>query len=111
MPATAAPLQKKPLKSQDKFTATILAEEETAQQALRLKQEKLKAYRELTLAKIQAEKDIQLTHAQAKSDRKRDKQAAKVDLMRLRMEQEHQLTAKCSTEELRISRRIALKPI
>jgi hypothetical protein len=76
---------------QDRFAATILAEEETAQQVLSLKREKAKAHKELMLAKIRAETDIQLAHSKAKDERKREKQAVKLDLMRLRMEHEHQL--------------------
>lgn len=57
VPATAAPV-KKLAKTQDKFAATVLAEEETAQRALGLKREKVKGQTEVQLAKIQAEADL-----------------------------------------------------
>jgi hypothetical protein len=85
-PVSAAPT-KKPTNAKDWFAATVLAEEETAQWALSLKKEKNRSQKEVVLAKIKAEKDIQLAKAQGKQDQK----AAKVDLIRLRMEQEHQI--------------------
>ncbi|KAJ7933455.1 hypothetical protein B0H13DRAFT_2306864 [Mycena leptocephala] len=85
-PASAAPT-KKPTNAKDRFAATVLAEEEMAQRALSLKKEKNRSQKEVALAKIKAEKDIQLAKAQGK----RDQKAAKADLIRLRMEQEHQI--------------------
>ncbi|KAF8128457.1 hypothetical protein K438DRAFT_2000279 [Mycena galopus ATCC 62051] len=87
--ATAAP--KKPQNAKDKFSAVILAEEQTAQQELGLKRAKNETQKELTLAKIRAETEVQLAQTKARSDRKREKRAAKMDLMRLKMQQEHEL--------------------
>ncbi|KAJ7812894.1 hypothetical protein B0H14DRAFT_3751882 [Mycena olivaceomarginata] len=87
--ATAAPV-KKPTKTKDRFAATVLAEEETAQRALGLKREKVKGQTEVQLAKIRAEADLKIAKQTGDTDRKRRKREARTDLTRLRMEQEHQ---------------------
>jgi hypothetical protein len=88
---TAAAAPKKPQNVKDKFSAVILAEEQTAQQELGLKREKNKMQTELTLAKIRVETEVQLAQTKARSDQKREKRAAKMDLMCLKMQQEHEL--------------------
>ncbi|KAJ7346279.1 hypothetical protein DFH08DRAFT_961721 [Mycena albidolilacea] len=89
VPATAAPV-KKLAKTQDKFAAIVLAEEETTQRALGLKREKVKGQTEVQLAKIRAEADLKIAKQNGDTDRKRRKRESKTDLSRLRMEQEHQ---------------------
>ncbi|KAJ7460290.1 hypothetical protein FB451DRAFT_1563367 [Mycena latifolia] len=90
MPATSAPAApstvpsaKKPTNAKDRFSATVLAEEETAQQALTLKREKNKYRGEVALAKIQM--------AAAKAEARKQERATKMDLVRLKMQQAHEL--------------------
>ncbi|KAJ7101259.1 hypothetical protein B0H15DRAFT_796095 [Mycena belliarum] len=83
----AAVAAKKPTNAKDRFSATVLAEEETAQRALELRTAKNKAHKDVALAKISAEKEIRL----AKEESKRADKAEKAALVRLRMEQEHQM--------------------
>ncbi|KAJ7660895.1 hypothetical protein DFH06DRAFT_1400319 [Mycena polygramma] len=88
MSAPAAPVAaKKPTNAKDRFSATVIAEEETAQRALELRTAKNKAHKDVALAKINAEKEIRLAKEQGKRADKADKAA----LVRLRMEQEHQM--------------------
>ncbi|KAF8152752.1 hypothetical protein K438DRAFT_1987764 [Mycena galopus ATCC 62051] len=92
LPATPAlAVAKKPTNAKDRFSATILAEEETAQLALGLKREKNTAQKEVALAKIRADTEIRLAKAKAKADTKREERAAKLEILRLKMQNEHQL--------------------
>lgn len=70
VPATlAAPApSKKPANAKDKFSVTVLAEEETAQQALGLKREKNKHQKEVTLAKLKIESEVRAARADAKRE-------------------------------------------
>ncbi|KAJ7731803.1 hypothetical protein DFH07DRAFT_781127 [Mycena maculata] len=83
-PPAAAPAKK--TTSKDRFSATILAEEETAQRQMDLRKEKNDARKEVALKKISMEGEIRL----AKAEAKREEKAKKLELARLRMEQEHQ---------------------
>ncbi|KAJ7672987.1 hypothetical protein DFH06DRAFT_1173981 [Mycena polygramma] len=83
-PAAAPVAAKKATNAKDRFSATVLAEEETAQRALELRTAKNKAHKDVALAKINAEKEIRLAKEQSKRADKADKAA----LVRLRMEQE-----------------------
>jgi hypothetical protein len=92
LPATPAlAVAEKPTNAKDRFSATILAEEETAQLALGLKREKNTAHKEVALARIHADTEIRLAKAKTKADAKREERAAKLDIYRLKMEHEHQL--------------------
>ncbi|KAJ6545773.1 hypothetical protein B0H19DRAFT_1267136 [Mycena capillaripes] len=92
LPATPAlAVAKKPMNAKDRFSATILAEEETAQLALGLKREKNTAQKEVALAKIHADTEIRLAKAKARADTKREERAAKLEIVRLKMQNEHQL--------------------
>ncbi|KAJ6602720.1 hypothetical protein DFH09DRAFT_1270578 [Mycena vulgaris] len=87
VPATpAAPTSKKATNAKDRFSATILAEEETAQQALNLKRDKNKYQKEVIIAKLKMESEVRA----ARVETKRQDRAAKMDLVRLKMEQDHQ---------------------
>ncbi|KAF8207691.1 hypothetical protein K438DRAFT_1961959 [Mycena galopus ATCC 62051] len=92
LPATPAlAVAKKPTNAKDRFSATILAEEETAQLALGLKREKNTAQKEVALAKIRADTEIRLAKAKVKGDTKWEERAAKLEIVRLKMQNEHQL--------------------
>ncbi|KAJ7629588.1 hypothetical protein B0H17DRAFT_1150537 [Mycena rosella] len=91
-PATSVPatptigaLAKKPLNAKDPFSATVLAEEETAQQALQVKTDRNKDHKEVALARIEAELSVRRARAEGKKE-----EATKLELVRLKMEQEHQ---------------------
>ncbi|KAJ6529394.1 hypothetical protein B0H19DRAFT_1242891 [Mycena capillaripes] len=89
IPAPAAQ-SAKPLKStsaKDKFTAVVQAEEATEQERLRLKKEKIRARKELELAKISGQAKVQIEKSKGKTQEK----LAKLELARLKLEQEHQL--------------------
>ncbi|KAJ7168279.1 hypothetical protein C8R43DRAFT_1121446 [Mycena crocata] len=81
-PATPVVPAKKAMSTKDKFSATILAEEETAQRTLRVKQEKTEARKEVALAKIRMESEScqrdSESHA-AREESKRQSRAAKMD--------------------------------
>ncbi|KAJ7826094.1 hypothetical protein B0H14DRAFT_3467877 [Mycena olivaceomarginata] len=91
-PATSLPappalaVAKKPTNAKDRFSATILAEEETAQLVLGLRREKNTAQKEVTLAKIHADTVIRLAKAKAKADTKREERAAKLEIVHLKMQ-------------------------
>ncbi|KAJ7159348.1 hypothetical protein C8R43DRAFT_948277 [Mycena crocata] len=88
VPATPAPpIPKKAITSKDRFSATIVAEEETNQRQLELKKGKVNARQDLGIAKIQTEGKVRIALA---SEGRRKEKAAKMELMRLKMEQEHQ---------------------
>ncbi|KAJ7249492.1 hypothetical protein B0H12DRAFT_1234636 [Mycena haematopus] len=76
-----------PTNTRDKFSATLLAEEETAQAALRLKKDKNDARKDVMIAKIRMEGQVRAD----KEKSKREKDAGKRELVRLKMEQDHQL--------------------
>ncbi|KAJ7663507.1 hypothetical protein B0H17DRAFT_1211680 [Mycena rosella] len=73
--------------AKERFNAVIMAEEETAQQALALRKDKNKARKELELARIKAGAAVQVEKAKVKAQEK----LAKLDLARLKMQQEHEL--------------------
>ncbi|KAJ7733057.1 hypothetical protein DFH07DRAFT_780716 [Mycena maculata] len=87
VPVVAPPPIKKPITSKDRFAATIAAEEETAQQLLIVRKEKNEGKKEVQLAKIRMEGEVRVARAEAR----RQERAAKMDLLRLKMEHEHQL--------------------
>ncbi|KAJ6615823.1 hypothetical protein B0H10DRAFT_1949568 [Mycena sp. CBHHK59/15] len=84
--ATLGVPAKKDTTAKDLFAVTVLAEEETAQWVLRLKWEKTTAQKEVALMKIQMESELHMAQAESK----RLEKAAKMDLVHLKMEQEHQ---------------------
>jgi hypothetical protein len=86
-PAAAASM-KKPTNTKDKFAATVLAEEETAQCLLELKRQKVKGQTEVQLAKIRAEADLKIAKQNGDTDRKRRRRESKTELSRLKMEQQ-----------------------
>ncbi|KAJ6543454.1 hypothetical protein DFH09DRAFT_1282503 [Mycena vulgaris] len=83
--ATAKPT--KPTTAKEKFSAVILAEEATAQQALGLKKDRNRARKDIELARIQAGAQVQVEKAKSKTQEK----LAKIELAKLRMQQEHEL--------------------
>ncbi|KAJ7033975.1 hypothetical protein C8F04DRAFT_1260471 [Mycena alexandri] len=89
VPAPAASSKK--VKMKDQFSAAALAEEETAQQALSLRREKNTATKEIRLARIQSAQEIRLAKSQVKADAKREERAAKLELVRLKMQHDHDL--------------------
>ncbi|KAJ7194116.1 hypothetical protein GGX14DRAFT_527599 [Mycena pura] len=84
--AAAAVLPTKNKSSKDRFSATIVAEEETHQRALAVKKDKNDARKEVALKKIEVDGEVRL----AKARRKQVEKERKLDLARLKMEQEHQ---------------------
>ncbi|KAF8183570.1 hypothetical protein K438DRAFT_1975044 [Mycena galopus ATCC 62051] len=84
-PAVSKPATKKtgptakPATAKDKFAAAVATEEETAQQALQVKQSKLSAQKEVELQKLKV-----------KGEMKAKKEDAKLALTKLKMEQEHE---------------------
>ncbi|KAJ6613701.1 hypothetical protein B0H10DRAFT_2436356 [Mycena sp. CBHHK59/15] len=80
------PVKKTALNAKDRFSATIVAEEETQQKMLCLKKEKNEARKEVVLKKIQMETKVRLAQAEAK----RTEKSQKMELVCLKMEQEHQ---------------------
>ncbi|KAF8174178.1 hypothetical protein K438DRAFT_2023231 [Mycena galopus ATCC 62051] len=88
VPATTAPAKKAVVMSaRDRFSATVLAEEETAQAVLGLKKDKNSARKEVMIAKIKMEGEIRVAKERARAEEK----AGKRELARLKMEQDHQL--------------------
>ncbi|KAJ7667218.1 hypothetical protein B0H17DRAFT_1142901 [Mycena rosella] len=86
-PAAAAPaVPKKSASTKDRFSATIVAEEETQQRALAVKKEKNDAKKEVALKKIAMECDVRLVKARSKEKEKKQK----LQLAKLKMDQEHQ---------------------
>ncbi|KAJ7233350.1 hypothetical protein C8J57DRAFT_1532467 [Mycena rebaudengoi] len=73
--------------AKDRFAATILAEEETAREALAVKKNKDTVRMEVTLAKIRMEGDARADREESK----RKARADKMDLVRLKMEQQHEI--------------------
>ncbi|KAJ7041476.1 hypothetical protein C8F04DRAFT_1252813 [Mycena alexandri] len=89
--ATPTPAaSKKATKGKEGFTATVLAEEETTQRMLKLKEEKYKGQKEVQLARINAEAELRLAREKRKGESKKVDKEAKIALQRLKMEQEHQ---------------------
>ncbi|KAJ7742914.1 hypothetical protein B0H14DRAFT_3515037 [Mycena olivaceomarginata] len=89
LPAASAPVvvPAKKMSTKDRFTATVLAEEETVQGQLKMKREKYSSQKEVALAKIEAEKEVQLE----KVWMKREEKAAKSERKHLQMDREYQL--------------------
>ncbi|KAJ7255866.1 hypothetical protein B0H12DRAFT_1113173 [Mycena haematopus] len=69
----------KPATAKDKFAAVVVAEEETAQQALKVKQ-----------SKLSAQKEVELQRIKVKAQAKVEKERAKLELAKLKMKQEHE---------------------
>ncbi|KAF8190955.1 hypothetical protein K438DRAFT_1970707 [Mycena galopus ATCC 62051] len=90
-PAAPAAPAKKPTNAKDRFAATVLAEEETAQRSLRLKEEKNRSQKEVALAKIKVDADYRLMKGKARAADKKAKKEGQMSLTRLRMEQEHEI--------------------
>jgi PP-loop superfamily ATP-utilizing enzyme len=90
-PAAPAAPAKKPTNAKNRFAATVLAEEETAQRNLSLKKQKNRSQKEVALAKIQVDADYRLMKAKAKAADKKVKKAGQMSLIRLRIEQEHEI--------------------
>ncbi|KAJ7436304.1 hypothetical protein B0H11DRAFT_1998972 [Mycena galericulata] len=86
IPAAPAAVPSKKSSAKDRFSATVVAEEETHQQMLGLKKEKNDARKEVALRKIEMEGQVRL----AKERSKQAEKERKLDLARLKMEQEHQ---------------------
>ncbi|KAJ6479692.1 hypothetical protein C8R45DRAFT_933492 [Mycena sanguinolenta] len=83
-PAVSKPAPKKtpatkPATTKDKFAAAVTAEEETAQQALKVRQSKLSAQKEVEIQKLKV-----------KGELKAKKEDAKLELTKLKMQQEHE---------------------
>ncbi|KAJ7149954.1 hypothetical protein C8R46DRAFT_1198545 [Mycena filopes] len=92
-PATSLPTTStqaklaKPATAKDKFTAAILAEEETTRQQMALVKDKNRARKEIELAKIQTLGKVKVERSKMKTEEMR----MKMDLARLKMQQEHEL--------------------
>ncbi|KAJ7725147.1 hypothetical protein DFH07DRAFT_783093 [Mycena maculata] len=84
--AAAAVVPPKNKSAKDRFSATIVAKEETHQQALVLKKERNDARKEVALKNIQMDGEVRLAKARSKQVEKE----RKLNLARLKMEQEHQ---------------------
>ncbi|KAJ7437480.1 hypothetical protein B0H11DRAFT_2255356 [Mycena galericulata] len=84
--AAAAVVPPKNKSAKDRFSATIVAEEETHQRELVLKKERNDARKEVALKKIEMEGEVRLAKARSRQVEKE----RKLDLARLKMEQEHQ---------------------
>lgn len=83
-PAISRPAEKKtaaakPVTVKDKFAAAVLAEEETAQERLRLKQ-----------AKNAGRKEVQLEKLRLQAEAKSEKNKAQLEILRMKMTQEHE---------------------
>lgn len=96
-PAISAPTVKsasskpaKPTTAKDKFTATVLAEEETEQVRLRLKKEQAKAKTSIALAQIDAAARVKIEKSKAKARVKGEEKIARLQLARDKIAQEHQ---------------------
>ncbi|KAJ7230988.1 hypothetical protein B0H12DRAFT_1240100 [Mycena haematopus] len=92
-PAISAPAVKsgstkaaKPTTAKDKFTAVVVAEEETEQARLVLKKEKATARQSVEMAKIEGMVKVKIAKAKVKGEEK----IARLQLARVKMEQEHQ---------------------
>ncbi|KAJ6518431.1 hypothetical protein DFH09DRAFT_1331909 [Mycena vulgaris] len=84
--AAAAVLPTKSKSAKDRFSATIAAEEETHQRALAVKKDWNDARKEVALKKIEMDGEVRLAKARSKQVEKEQK----LDLARLKIEQEHQ---------------------
>ncbi|KAJ7660003.1 hypothetical protein B0H17DRAFT_1145135 [Mycena rosella] len=84
--AAAAVLPTKSKSAKDRFSATIVAEEETHQRALAVKKDRSDAWKEVALKKIEMDGEVRLAKARSKQVEKEQK----LDLARLKIEQEHQ---------------------
>ncbi|KAJ7745147.1 hypothetical protein B0H16DRAFT_1856801 [Mycena metata] len=83
-PAISQPAPKKtpvakPVTVKDKFTAAVLAEEQTAQEHLKLKR-----------AKNTDRKEVQLEKLRLQAEAKAEKSKAKMEILRMKMAQEHE---------------------
>ncbi|KAJ7838390.1 hypothetical protein B0H14DRAFT_3700178 [Mycena olivaceomarginata] len=83
-PAISRPAEKKtaatkPVTVKDKFAAAVLAEEETAQERLRLKQ-----------AKNAGRKEVQLEKLRLQAEAKSAKNKAQLEILRMKMMEEHE---------------------
>ncbi|KAJ7700178.1 hypothetical protein B0H16DRAFT_1835286 [Mycena metata] len=76
----------KPATTKDKFTATILAEEETRCKELALTRDKNRVRAEIELAKVKSLRDVKVEKTKMKAKEK----LAKIELVHLKMEQDHQ---------------------
>ncbi|KAJ7735367.1 hypothetical protein B0H16DRAFT_1765311, partial [Mycena metata] len=76
----------KPATTKDKFTAAILAEEETRRKELALTKDKNRVRAEIELAKVKSLRDVKVEKTKMKTKEK----LAKIELARLKMEQDHQ---------------------
>ncbi|KAJ7027996.1 hypothetical protein C8F04DRAFT_1189009 [Mycena alexandri] len=86
VPTTSTAKLAKPATTKDKFTATILAEEETRRRELALTKDKNRARAEIELAKVKSLRDVKVEKTKMKAKEK----LAKIELARLKMEQDHQ---------------------
>ncbi|KAJ6550579.1 hypothetical protein DFH09DRAFT_1319757 [Mycena vulgaris] len=84
--AAAAVLPTKSKSAKDRFSATIVAEEEAHQRALAVKKDRNDARKEVALKKIEMDGEVRLAKARSKQVEKE----RKLDLARLKIEQEHQ---------------------
>ncbi|KAJ7821603.1 hypothetical protein B0H14DRAFT_3875854 [Mycena olivaceomarginata] len=95
VPATSAPTKPtKPTTTKDRFTATVLAEEETIQRQLAVQKEKNKARKEIELEKIHTIREYKVEKAKVKAEEARihaKEKLMRLDLARLRMQQDHEL--------------------
>jgi hypothetical protein len=95
VPATSAPTKPtKPTTTKDRFTAIVLAEEETIQRQLAVQKEKNKARKEIELEKIRTIREYKVEKAKVKAEEARihaKEKLMRLDLARLRMQQDHEL--------------------
>ncbi|KAJ7101039.1 hypothetical protein C8R44DRAFT_888002 [Mycena epipterygia] len=77
-PAPTKTAATKPVTAKDKFSVAVMAEEETAQQLLKLK-----------WSKQTGRKDVELERLKLQASAKADKARAKLELARLKLTQEH----------------------
>ncbi|KAJ6514715.1 hypothetical protein DFH09DRAFT_1332843 [Mycena vulgaris] len=84
--AAAAVLPTKSKSAKDRFSATIVAKEETHQWALAVKKDRNNVRKEVALKKIEMDGEVRLAKAWSKQVEKE----RKLDLAHLKIEQEHQ---------------------
>lgn len=87
IPATPAVAPVKKTSVKDRFAATIAAEEETQQRMIGLKQQRNEARKEVALRKVELDAKVRLARGQTK----REEKERKAELVRLKLEQEHEL--------------------
>ncbi|KAJ7793224.1 hypothetical protein B0H14DRAFT_3560904 [Mycena olivaceomarginata] len=76
----------KPVTAKDKFAAMAVAEEQTAQQSLQVRQSKVTARKEVELA----QKEFELEKLRMQGKAKVEKERAKREILELKMKQEHE---------------------